>query len=443
MLARVLRFHLFLIISTRTIPFSKFLMGEMMGEKKPVQFRRRKLNRLEPVTLNKLKPGYHADGNGLYLVVQDSGSRSWILRTVIRGRRHDIGLGGLSITSLADARKDAAELRGKARKGEDILALKRIEQHQSNAPTFEEAARIVHKDVAPTLKNEHNKTVWIRSLENHVFPVFGSKRVDDIDSADVLRAILPIWAAKPDMARKTLTRIRHVMDWARLKKYRDVRVGDISIPLPNPCADIHKALPKQPKEGRHAALSFDRVPVFIESVRESTSGLAVRLAMEFTILTACRTSEVLEATWDEIDFDRRCWSIPGSRMKMDEAHDVPLAGRSLEILDEAKRIATGKFIFPSSNPNEPLGNVTMLRALKRMKEYKDLTMHGFRASFSTWAHEKTRYDSLVIESCLAHKIEGVQGRYARTTFPEQRKKLMQAWADFATATLSAKIVKIH
>ena len=222
-----------------------------MGEKR----QKRELNRLTPVMLKKLPPGMHADGNGLYLDVQPSGSRSWILRTLVRRKRRDIGLGGLSTTSLAEAREEAAKLRARARKGEDILEKRRMEKR--NVPTFEEAARTVHQEVAPSLRNASNRVNWLRSLENHVFPMFGKKTVDTaIDSADVLRAILPIWRTKPDMARKTLARIRRVFDWATLHHHRDVMVGNITLALPNPCIGVRAALPGQPREGHHAALPY-------------------------------------------------------------------------------------------------------------------------------------------------------------------------------------------
>lgn len=403
--------------------------------------RERKLN---AVALKNLPAGLHGDGNGLYLSVKESGGRSWILRTVVRGHRRDIGLGSLSTTSLAEAREDGAKLRGKARKGEDILEKRRLEKRKSNAPTFEDAAKIVHAEVAPTLKNEHNRVVWLNSLDNHVFPVFGNKPVDAVDAADVLRAIGPIWTKTPDMARKTLARIRRVMDWATIQGYRNVFAGNITVPLPNPCIGIQVALPKQPKDGTHAALPYAALPTFLEKMRAGTSSLSVKLAIEFTVLTCSRTSEALEATWNEFDMDAKVWSVPAERMKMDEPHSVPLSDRCLDILSEAKRITDGgAMVFISGKPGEALSNVTMLRALQRMEGYEGLTMHGFRAAFKTWAHEKTKYDSLVIEAALAHKVEGIERHYLRTTFFEQRQKLMQDWARFATTASQAKVVRMR
>lgn len=414
-----------------------------MGMKARQKPRKRKSNRLEAITLKKLPAGMHNDGSGLYLLVQDTGSRSWILRTMVRGRRKDIGLGGLSTRTLADARANAAELRSRARKGEDILAKRRLEKQKSNTPTFEAAAKIVHAEIAPTLKNKHNQTVWLASLDNHVFGVFGKKTVDAIDSADVLRAIMPIWTKTPDMARKTLARIRRVIDWATIKGYRNVIAGDITVPLPNPCAGIRVALPKQPKEGSHAGLPYSDLSTFIQKLRTSPPSPVVKLAIEFTILTAVRTSEALFAERKEFDLDGRLWTIPAERMKLGEPHQVPLSDRCVEILRDAKRIGgESELIFPSVNPKEPLSNVTMLRALQRMEGCENLTTHGFRATFKTWAHEKTEFDRLVIEAALAHKVEGIDRHYLRTTFFEQRKKLMNAWANYAISAQAQKVVKI-
>jgi integrase len=382
----------------------------------------------------------HNDGNGLYLDVQKSGSRSWILRTLVRGRRKDIGLGGLSTTTLADAREEAARLRGRARKGEDILIKRRMEKRKTNVPTFEEAAAIVHAEVAPTLKNDHNKVVWLRSLDNHVFPIFGKKTVDAVESADVLRAIAPIWTKTPDMARKTLARIRRVMDWATIQGYRNLLAGDIVVPRPNPCIGIQVALPKQPKDGNHAALSYEYLPKFIDALKKSSAGPSVKLAIEFTILTCTRTSEVLESEWPEFDLDGKVWSIPAKRMKMDEPHKVPLSERCVAILQAAKEVTDSKFVFPSTQKKgEPLSNMSMLRALQRMEGYEEITMHGFRATFKTWAHEKTEFDRLVIEAALAHKVDGIDRHYLRTTFFEQRAKLMEMWATYVIGVSTSKM----
>lgn len=405
----------------------------------------RRVNRLEAVTVKKLKPGAHNDGNGLYLVVEPSGSRSWLLRTAVKGKRCEIGLGGLSTCSLAQARQEAADLRARARKGEDVLATRRAEKKKNTCPTFEEASKLLHKQVAPTLRNEHNKSFWLRSLDLHIFPTFGSKTVDTVDSSDVIRAIAPIWTKKPDVARKLLARIRRIMDWVAIQGYRNVVAGGMSFRLPNPCDGVRTALPQQPKEGRHAALDYTKLPDFILKLRMSKrTGDPVKLALEFTILTAGRTSETLFAEWKEFDIDNRTWNIPDERMKMELPHIVPLSDRVIEILEAARKLdPNSKYVFPSPDkPGEPLSNVSMLRTLKRTEEYKDFTVHGFRSSFKTWAETETGFNSKVIEASIAHKPQGVEGRYLRTTFPEQRRQLMEAWARYCLAKPLAKVVSI-
>ncbi len=421
--------------------------------KKSKKCLRRALNRLEALNLKKLRPGMHPDGNGLYLVVQDSGARSWILRTMVRGRRKDIGLGGLAITSLAEARDEAGKLRAKARKGEDVLEVRRLDKRKANTPTFEDAAQQVHKEVAPTLKNEGNRENWLRSMENHVFPAFGKKTVETVDAADVLRAVGPIWTTKPDMARKTLTRIRRVLDWATIRGWRTVMAGNMTIALPNPCAGIHAALPSQPKEGHHAALPYSDLPALLEKIRVASCSEVLKLALEFTILTTTRTSEALYARKGELDLKAKTWTIPAERlqkegvrrsgMKEDEPHCVPLSPRCVEIIEQAAQLnGDDDLVFPVS-AGKAFSNVAMLKALQRIEGCENLSVHGFRATFKTWAHEKTKFDSLVIEAALAHKVEGIERHYLRTTFFDQRVKLMNDWARFATAAPLATVVKMR
>jgi integrase len=249
-------------------------------------------------------------------------------------------------------------------------------------------------------------------------------------------------AKTPDMARKTLARVRRILDWATIRGYRNVMVGNISIPLPNPCVGIRSGLGTQPAEGNHAAIPYPDLPEFIKTFRSSNAGSAVKLAMEFTILTAARTSEVLNARWDEFDLKGRMWSVPAGRMKMDREHKVPLSDRCLEILNAAKELDDKDIVFASSKPGTSLSNTAMLMALRRMGR-GDLTVHGFRATFKTWAEEKTKFDTLVIESSMAHAVKGIERHYLRTTFFDERKKLMSAWAAYTTGTPTSKIAKFR
>jgi integrase len=409
--------------------------GENLEEPKRTE------KKLSPLKLKTLGPGRYADGGGLYLDVQDSGSRSWIFRTTIRGKRKEIGLGGLSARSLAQAREAAADLLAKAKKGEDILEQKRFAERV--IPIFEDAAKTVHTNLAATFESETHAYNWLQSLKSYVFPKFGKKTVNRIDSADILSAIGPIWVEKPDTAARTLRRIKAVLDYCQVQGFRTTIVNGIAVPMPNPCDGVRTALPKRNGvEKHHESLPYPDLPGFIQKLRTSPSALCVKLAFEFLILTSARTGEVLQAHWEEIDLDNAEWVVPAKRMKMKVEHKVPLSDRCVEILKLAKQFNDGVIVFPGRKAGEPLSNAAFLMALRRMG-YEEVTAHGFRATFKTWAEEKTKFDSLVIEASMAHAVKGIERHYLRTTFFEQRKKLMDSWAGYATSTQAAKVVKIR
>src|SRR5262249_13031465 len=290
--------------------------------------------------------------------------------------------------------------------------------------------------------NELHAYTWLHSLRLHVFPVFGSKRVDMIDSNDVLAALTPIWTTTAVTAPRVLQRIQAVLNWCQAKHYRDVIVNGITISKAHPCDGIRAALPKQNRSnGHHESLPHSELPAFIQKLRRSQSALSIKLALEFTILTAARTGEVLGARWEEIDFKSHTWTISAERMKMKKPHTVPLSRRCVEILEQAKEF-NDDVVFPGRYEGHPLSNMALLMTLRRMG-HPDLTAHGFRATFKTWAEEKTKYDSLVIEACLAHRVRGIERHYLRTTFFDQRKKLINAWATFATQLPMAKVVRMQ
>jgi len=398
---------------------------------------RKRVKKLSPLKLKTLGPGRHADGGGLYLDLQESGSRSWIFRTTIRGKRKEIGLGGLSSRTLAQAREAAADLLAKAKKGEDILEQKRLEKRIT--PTFEDAAMIVHTNLAATFESETHAYNWLQSLKTYVFPKFGKKLVDTIDSADVLAAVGPIWTGKPDTASRTLRRIKVVFDFCQASGFRTAIVNGVAVPMPNPCDGVRAALPKRNGvEKHHESLPYPELSGFIQKLRTSPSALCVKLAFEFLILTCTRTGEVLDARWDEFDLENAVWVVPATRMKMKVEHKVPLSDRCIEILNLAKQFNDGAIVFPGRKAGQPLSNAAFLMALRRM-DYEEATAHGFRSTFKTWAEEKTKFDSLVVEACMAHQIKGIERHYLRTTFFEQRKKLMTAWSAFAIAMPATKV----
>jgi integrase len=301
----------------------------------------------------------------------------------------------------------------------------------------------VHTNLSETFNSETHAYNWLQSLETYVFPHFGKKTVDKVGSPDVLGAIGPIWNTVPDTAARILRRIKAVFDWCLVSGYRTILVNGMPVTMPNPCEAIRMALPKQKRvENHHEALPYTELPAFIEAMRKTNSSVIVKLAFEFLILTVARTSEVLLAQWDEFDFEGQVWSIPADRMKMKQPHRVPLSDHALEILRLAQQFNDAEMVFPGRNAGEPLSNMAFLMTLRRMG-HETLTAHGFRATFKTWAEERTQHDSLVIEASLAHAVRGIERHYLRTTFFEKREKLMQQWANFATATPSAKVVKMR
>jgi integrase len=373
-----------------------------------------------------------ADGGGLYLFVAPNGSKSWVLRTLVRGKRCDIGLGSVTLVSLAEARDEALRLRGMARAGGDPLAARR--QERRTVPTFKTAAEQVHESHAAGFRNEKHRKQWLASL-SAVFSAFGGKQVNTITSADVLGALSADWLKRPETSRRVLQRVRVVFDWCKAQGYCS---GD------NPTTGLTKVLPKiRGAKSHHAALSYAQVPTFIHALREIDSRESVRLAFEFTILCAARTSEVLNATWAEVDLDAKTWTIPGARMKANAEHRVPLSDRCVEILKRAAELSDGgPYVFPGRTGKKPLSNMVFLMALRRMKR-ADLTAHGFRSSFRDWAAERTNFSRAVCESALAHTLKDkAEAAYNRTDLFDLRRELMATWAAFATAK-PADVVSIR
>lgn len=371
------------------------------------------MGKLNALTVKgKLSPGMHNDGDGLYLRVTKTGSRSWILRTRVHGKKRDIGLGGLSTRSLAEARSEAAEMRKLARLGGDPLALRR-----RTVPTFEEAAlQVWNEQIVPTSKNEKHKAQWINTLKQYAFPKLGAKTVDVIKPDDLMVALLPIWLEKPETARRVRQRLRTVFDWCIVKGYRETA---------NPLSGIEKALPKQrDKVKHHKSLPYGKLPALMGCLKEA-EGMGA-LALRFTILTAARSGEVRGAHWSEVEGDS--WVIPAERMKGGLEHRVPLSEEALEIL-EAVKDHDDDLIFPGSQRGKSLSDMSLSAALKRLNV--PVTVHGFRSTFRDWVGERTNTPREIAEMCLAHSVgNAVEQAYARSTLFEKRKKLMDRWAAY-------------
>jgi integrase len=367
---------------------------------------------------NAKKPGRYPDGGGLYLIVDRSGAKRWLLRTVALGKRCDIGLGGLDLYSLRDARDKARELRRLAREGGDPLAARRLER--GGALTFEQAARQIHGNRQDGWRNKKHRAQWLATLVTYAFPVIGSKRIDRIATPDVLMVLSPIWSSRPETARRVRQRIRAVLDWATAA---GLRHGE------NPVEGVNKGLPvQQDRPQHHAAMLPTDVPGFVQDLHGATAKAAAKLASEFLVLTVCRTGEVLGAKWPEFDLENKLWTIPAERMKGKRPHRVPLPARALAILEEAKHLSDGTgYVFPGRRRGDPLSQMALLQLMRRMGRAE--VPHGFRSTFRDWAAEKTPFPREVAEAALAHTVRNkVEAAYLRTDHLERRRDLMEAWA---------------
>ncbi|WP_097090584.1 tyrosine-type recombinase/integrase [Novosphingobium sp. Chol11] len=390
---------------------------------KPAGVHREK--RLTAATIRTLtKSGLHADGNGLYLKVDSNGSKRWIQRIVINGKRRDVGLGSIALVSLAEAREAAIENRKAARAGADPIAAKRAAQA---VLTFEEAAKRVHELNKPTWRNEKHGKQWIDTLDKFAFPFIGSKRISTISSADILSLLTPIWTSRPETARRVKQRVGTVMKWAVANGWR----------LDNPTEAIGQALPKhdRSKVKHREALPYDQVAAAITHVRNSDAGITTKLAFEFLVLTATRSGETREAKWGEFDLTKKVWTIPASRMKAKKAHEVPLSDRCLMILKEAEQHKQegSDLVFPGTKENRPLSDMTLSKLMKELNI--PAVPHGFRSSFRDWAGEQTHHPREVIEFALAHVIKDkAEAAYARSALLEKRRLLMDDWTSFLSQT---------
>ena len=376
--------------------------------------------RLSSRTVDTAKPGKYADGGGLYLVVADSGSRKWVFRFTRDGKAREMGLGAASGGTLADARHKAAEAQRLIADGKDPLS-ERAKQNET--PTFEKMSEDVIASLEQGFRNEKHRKQWRSTLRDYAGPLMTMK-VDAIETDDVLKALRPIWSVKSETASRVRGRIEKILDAAKARGYRRAD---------NPArwrGHLDHLLPKQAKlsRGHHAALPYADVPAFVETLRQRNA-IAGR-ALEFCILTAARTGEVLGARWAEIGMDGQIWTIPAARMKAGRQHRVPLTGRAIEILEVMGAARIGDFVFPGQKAGKPLSSMAMEMMLRRMK-IENATVHGFRSSFRDWAGNETNFPRELAEQALAHVIgDKAEQAYRRGDALERRRTLMEAWATF-------------
>lgn len=378
--------------------------------------------------------GMHGDGNTLYLNVSKSGVKSWIQRVTINGKRHDLGLGGFPVVSLAKARERAFVNCVAIADGRDPLADKR----RAKVPTFREATIATYEASKPRWRNGKHTVSWLQTLERHAYPVLADLRVDRIRREDVLCCLTPIWGTRQETARRVRQRIRTVLAWAQAHGH---------IAGENMAGEgIDGALPTMPKQQAHyRALPYDEVVNALAVVAASRASNAAKLAFRFLVLTAARSGEVREAQWNEVDMEHRVWTIPASRMKANAEHRVPLSEAALGVLRQARKLDDRSgLIFPSPvRPGRAMSDMTLIKLLRDNDLAGQTTVHGFRSSFRDWAAEKTNTDHAVMELSLAHVVgSNVERAYARSDLLAKRRRLMDQWADYIVGT-DAKVVRLH
>lgn len=368
------------------------------------------------------EPGTYGDGDGLMLVVKSSGARSWILRTLINGKRRDIGIGSAAIVSLAEARAKAGDLRKLARSGIDPIAQREAEKRaRAVIPTFRVAAKQCHEENLSTWRNAKHQAQWLSTLETYAFGKIGDTRVDMIDAPMIRDVLLPIWLSKPETARRVRQRIRTVMHWAASHGHR----------LPLDLSVMDAGMPRQPRRDRHfAAMPYDHVPAFVAALQDAPETVG-RLALLFTVATAARSGEVRGATWPEIDLEAAIWTIPAERMKGAREHVIPLSPFAVSILSRARHYGNGKSgcpIFPGRK-GQPLSDMSISKVLRDMG--LSVTVHGFRSAFKDWASEASSFPDAVSEAALAHvDANKTRAAYRRTDFLAMRRDMMAAWGAF-------------
>lgn len=388
------------------------------------------------------KPGMLADGDGLYLQVADGGSKSWIFRYQLNGRRRDLGLGSLAKVPLKMARRKAKAALELVADGIDPIDHKNAAGSAAavalaKAVTFKQAATVYIDHKRAGWRNAKHASQWSSTLEAYVFPVFGHLPVSAIDTALVCKALDPIWRDKTETASRVRGRIEAILDHA---KVRGLREGDNPARWHGHLKLTYAAKGEIAPVRHHSSLPYSELPAFWPKL-QAQDGMGAR-ALEFAILTAGRTGEVLGARWSEIDLKARVWRIPGERMKASKEHTVPLSGPAVALLHKLAAVRTGEIIFQGHAVGAPLSNMTPLMTLRRMKV--GATPHGFRSTFRTWVAEQTNFPHEVAEAALAHtQDDKVVAAYLRTDFAKKRVALMDAWGSFVVSDDPvAKVVSI-
>lgn len=374
------------------------------------------------------EPGRHPVGTvpGLYLLVRENGAKGWILRTMMKGKRADLGVGGYPAASLAEAIKKARELRETIDRGADPRAEKKAAS--AAVMTFADAADAYISLHRPSWKNPKHAQQWENTLRTYVLPTIGTTPVQDVGTSQVLAVLLPHWNTKNETMVRVRGRIELVLAWAMAAGHRPQGL--------NPAAWrglLDHALPKPSKvNGRkhHAALAWEDLPGVMQKLK-AIDGMSAR-CLEFTILTACRSGEARGATWDEIDLKGNSWLIPAHRMKAGRAHRIPLSEPAISILTDLPRVEGEQLVFAGQKQQRSLSDMSLTMLLRR--HVPGVTVHGFRSTFRDWAAETTSHSQEVCEMALSHAIKSaVEAAYRRGDLFDKRRRLMDEWAEYICA----------
>lgn len=402
------------------------------------------IEKLSPLTVKNLKePGYYGDGANLWLQISSTGSKSWLFRFTLDGKAHEMGMGAYPDVTLKDAREQALAARALLRDGTDPLALRKAGKAarklaRAVAMTFDQCADAYIEAHRAGWKNAKHADQWVNTIRTYASPLIGAVNVNLIDTATLMKILEPIWTTKTETASRLRGRIESVLGWATVRGYRS---GDNPARWKGHLDNLLPAPSKVSKVEHHAALPFPEIGSFMVDLRKQ-GGMGA-LALEFAILTACRSGEVRGASWSEIDQDAAVWTIPASRMKAEKEHRVPLSEPVLQLLRAIHRIGGTDLVFPNTK-GASLSDMTLTSTLRRMGR-GDITGHGFRSTFRDWAGETTGYPREVIEHALAHQLKDkAEASYARGSLFTKRGKLMADWARYCgTVATAANVSPIN
>ena len=410
----------------------------------------RRQQRLSALQVAKLsKPGLHGDGGGLTLQITTTGAKSWLLRYMMAGKPFGMGLGPTHTVSLAEARQKALDARKLLIEGINPLVVRRQNQiagalASARMMTFDQCAEayiLAHK---AGWKNAKHADQWTNTLNTYASPVFGHLPVAEIDTGLVVKCLSPIWESKTETASRLRGRIESVLGWATTSGYR---TGENPARWKGHLDNLLATISKSSRTKHHPSLPWQRIGAFMSALR-AREGVSAR-AVEFAILTACRSGEVRGAKWTEFDTVGKVWTIPAERMKAKREHEVPLSDAALALLESMPKV--GEIVFAGTK-NQLLSDMSLTAVIRRMNgddkpvwadaNGEGVTVHGFRSSFRMWAAETTNYPREVAEHALAHQLpDAVERAYQRGSQFAKRAALMAEWSAYCATVQTDAVVK--